>query len=634
MSREDLLKRKELLLRRKALLQRKAELQAEAVPMSSQEAPKKGVLAKLEQFDDHIQQPILKGMSYLGSGGQAPQDMDQDGRISGREAIDKNILIRGQEKVVDVASGLLDRVGLEGASDVVENIGDKFIGAEKAVAGFAADILTPGTVDVATLGAGKVLKAGKAIAGGAKSLHKVATDKNISKVAQFLAKDVNEFERAADAIAEGSSISGNTKLFTDAQILIDKGIFNNTLTSKSMMKKVRKVEGDAVAKASKIINDVPEDIGFSLDSAKLMTDLEDVGIGVDSVDDLIKLVGNVGLNKASLVKLIDGEHLSVKQAQRSKQLIYKKLKNSYNVSNLQDNDTIAALKVLSSTLKTGIEKSVPDAKELIEANATLSAIISSSPKLNKIRKSEETGANILKDLNPLKIAERAVEKVVTPTARMTTGMSTGLSKGLIDPSISKGDVLASYGTGMAGRLAQKASGIAAFMQNPVVANRYGEDPTAFDNTSGFMAQNFKQTERSFDGVSGLLKSPIGSFIKENLAPELVMDVIPKVEAGVSIPSDSKSLLVKGIVAVFPEFFEHSEYNSLVDNKLTDPHEIAQEMKRISKDSDLTNIQKAKRAKALNRDGTLIRTGTTNKGDLAPVMPEEAAMMQNFFKTRG
>lgn len=68
----------------------------------------------------------------------------------------------------------------------------------------------------------------------------------------------------------------------------------------------------------------------------------------------------------------------------------------------------------------------------------------------------------------------------------------------------------------------------------------------------------------------------------------------------------QQLFFKSVYGLVPELFQQTEYDSLVDGKLTDPVDIEEEKRKIDSDTTASNVEKYKQLKALNKDGTLTR----------------------------
>lgn len=176
------------------------------------------------------------------------------------------------------------------------------------------------------------------------------------------------------------------------------------------------------------------------------------------------------------------------------------------------------------------------------------------------------------------------------------------------------------------------SGFLGYMTNPVVAAGYMAGTMALRSpvVQSFMAKSYKQIPRGFEGARGLLNSPIKELVRENLSEE-VQHLVQKMDAGVVLPKMQQHLVVKNLTSVFPEFFEHSEFESEVDGKLTDPYEISMEKDRIMQDDSISNMDKFRQINSLNKDGTLIRKSSTAKGTVKPMDEATKTELGGFLK---
>lgn len=620
MTKEQLLAKKELLLKKQDLLKQKLALESKMGSTSSSvnEEPVKeesGILEKVQKFDDVVQQPVLKGFARVASLGKAAEDLDGDGRISGSEALDQNIIKRGEQGLVNALSGGAKAIGLDGVSEGIDKYGNKAIDAQQAVVGAGLDFMAPGSVDVATLGAGKIYKAGKAVFKGVKNID----PKSVKKVAKYLSKDINEFERAKDATT--SNISGKTRLFDDAQILLENNVFDGARSSKDVMNNIRKLESNAVSKVKSIIKSVPDDVGFRLDNTKIMDDLSKQGVNVESVDELQSLLGSASMSKSTMLKIINGDEISVKDAQLIKQKLYARAGKNYNASSTIDKDQVTAIKSIARSLKEGIEGAVPDATELIENNKILSAVIEHGDSLGKKRSKDEV--SLFKDLNPLNVAKRVANTQFSDTHNLTRSLSTQGTE------LSSGAYGVASGAGMLIRGERESSALVNYMQNPVFAQHEAQYPGSVSGQAEALFSNYKMNSRSTESTKELLQGPMADIVKQNL-PEEVSHLVEKMEAGIDLPAAQKNLVVKSMTSTFPEFYEYSQYESLVDGKITDPYEVGVEKERIMSDDGLSNIDKFKRTNALNKDGTLLTPANTAKGTVKPADQGTKAEVGNFL----
>jgi len=179
-----------------------------------------------------------------------------------------------------------------------------------------------------------------------------------------------------------------------------------------------------------------------------------------------------------------------------------------------------------------------------------------------------------------------------------------------------------------------ASSFIGFLTNKMIGAGYmaGSMLLRQSKVQGFMAKNFKQIGRGTDGAKKLLSSPLAPFFKEHL-PEEISALVNKMEAGITLPRLQQQLVVKSLTSQFPEFFEYSEYESVVDGRITDPYEVDAAKAKIKEDDSLSNVEKYKRTTALNKDGTIISpdTNATAKGTVKPISESEQQEIGNFLQ---
>lgn len=606
MTKEQLQKRKELLLRKKELLEKKAQLEAsqqqqpptpqEREPMSKMEAAKIGASEGLSfGFSDNIAGAVngllddgMRATHALGLTGPSPKQQEEELAAKGFTGDGINPQTSAYEEGVesrrqDIANAREDHPYVTMAGDVAGSIptaiatGGMSIPAQGAVMGVGyGDATNP--LDMAKDAAGGALlaKATPLVGKAAKAV----MPKKVNMVYNAIAR---KFKARASAATKRSikSLEDKYKLFT--------GMNSRTITPELADGAVKELKQKLYTELDDITQAASQNVTPEVMNGKL-------GGLVESLNKMQQKVAKTTTDtelSQSLARTSDlfKQHLDAGDYQSLVSSVRNEIQDNY-IKYMKSGE-MKAPGIVKKEMNEFMEMFNKANKELLEEVVSPDAGAKFKSSMKDLADAHEVSALIKKNVD--------TELSMVPTTNDWV-----------------------------------ASGTIAYMSNQIIASAYMGGSMVLRNPAvqGFLAKTYGQVPRSYEGIKKLINSPVGGFLKENLPAEVVEGIIPKMEAGLQVPTVQQQLAVKGVVSMFPEFFEKSEYNSMVDGKITDPYEVGLEMDKIKSDESLSYIEKAKRARALNKDGTLLRGANTAKGEIAPVAPEEQQQVFNFLDTAG
>lgn len=612
MNKDELMKRRELLLRRKELLSKKAELEAQAAP---EQEPVHAPHSIAKTAKEHGVEGLALGHGDTIAGG-INKALDKGMRITNKLGLTGPSPYEVDERLVaDGATGDLSQKGAyrEGVDDRRQLLQETYEDNPKTAmaADFAGGLVTSG---LAAAGTGGMSLAGEGAVvgtgyGDSDTLGGMAQDAAVgAALGKYGGKALNAAGRGLKSVGR--------KLTPD----VAKSIYTAI---------ARKTGGKQPEKVIDAIKNIEEKTG-------LFTAGDDNTISAESVEGGLQNFYNTAQESLAGLTQSISKNVNPQQLKEKFSPVVGKLDEMFNdvISNTTNKELANKLTqskdLLQNAINAGDYKRVVDImnqeiKERYVSYNSLGEAQVSKPIRAKMKQmlSEFDGLN--KDLIETVGGKEAGEKFsenmadlkdyykVSDVVKKNIGKEAGGAKARIQDFVVGG-------------------AIGTMFSNPLLTAAYIKGASELRNPAvqGFLAKSYKAIPRAFEPVKDFItNSPISGVLMENL-PEEVGQLLKKVQAGVNIPTVQQHLVVKSMTSMFPEFFEYSEYQSLVDGKITDPYEVGLEKKKISQDDSISNIDKFRRTNALNKDGTMLRNASTARGTVQPVDQGTKEQLANFL----